>query len=173
MKIPQEHHQFSGERALLVVTGSQDALFYSAGDGELVQHKPLQAEDRQPDDSPGVVINKTGDSVRHAVSLEDRQQQLHDKTVRHFLQRFADHLKEYFSDGRVTSVFLFTPDFMENTVREQLPKTLAGVLVHVFTGNYTRMHPLKLIEKIDGHFNEKKVVPTGGQAAEILRRKQK
>ncbi len=171
MKIPAEFHQFTDGVNLLIVTGTQEAVVYKAIGGVLEQCDEIKVDvEDERGEKPGVVINRRKNMVHHGTSLEDKQQQQKEKAVRSFMKELAVHVKELSQKEDITSVYLFTPDFAENSIREELPNNVQDRILTVFHGNFVHEHPLDLVKKVDKFLSDKKIVPTDEEAAKILKR---
>ncbi|MGM0629171.1 MAG: hypothetical protein ACQESA_01990 [Patescibacteria group bacterium] len=170
MKIPSKNHQFTGKPTLLLVTAAQDAVLYKAEDGEMYNIMEIIADKKEDSDKPGVSRTKRPNVVEHGIALEEKQQKLREKAIKDFLGKLEDNLKKTEELERIKSIYLFTPDFMEEGIINALPKEVKNKVEKTFLGNYTKEHPLELVKKIDSLLAEKRVIPTDEEAAKILKR---
>lgn len=168
MKIPSENSQFSKEPSLFIVTGTQEAVVYWAKDGEVEVVLRTVAEKKEDTDREGIFRAQRPNMVHHGVSFEDKQQKLKDKSVKDFLKRLPKELKGVKEVGEVVSVFLFTPDFMEEEIKNVLPSSVKDKIKNTFSGNFIKEHTLELVKKIDSFRQGKKVIPTDEDAVKIL-----
>lgn len=173
MKIPSKNYQFPTGINFLIVTGVKEALVYRAEKGnieeilEVVGERPEGATDSS---RPGVFISGGRNMQHHGGSSENKQEKLDVKTKERFLKILKGELKKVMGKEDIESIYLFTPDFMENDIKKIITAKITDKFVNVFLGNYIFNHPLDLVKKIDIFWQGKKVKATKEEVAKILKR---
>jgi hypothetical protein len=65
MKIPQEFFQFSGEKALVIVSGTKEAKFYTASDGNFEELVSVKSPEIRYSDKEGFfAVKAKGENIR-------------------------------------------------------------------------------------------------------------
>jgi len=141
MKITQKLHQFTDEKALIIVTSAREADFHIASDGEVGKIDSFQLEKIHFSDNEGFFGGgESSGSVKEPPKEEYRQE---------FLKGMNEHLEGLESRESITSVYLFTPDYLHKMVEDAMPKDLQKKMKFTAKGNYYHEHPFKLLEKIN------------------------
>ena len=139
MKIPAKFQQFEDENVLIVITGAQDADIYLASNGIFEKIKSIKVPRRKYSDEEGFSKQKSGvsGSAREYPKEAVRQE---------FLNQLENELKKI--PQKITSVFLFSPDYFLKTVESSFPYPLKDKIKITIAGNYIHYRPLEILEKI-------------------------
>ena len=139
MKIPAKFPQFEDENVLIVITGAQDADIYLASNGIFEKIKSIKVPRRKYSDEEGFSKQKSGvsGSAREYPKEAVRQE---------FLNQLENELKKI--PQKITSVFLFSPDYFLKTVESSFPYPLKDKIKITIAGNYIHYRPLEILEKI-------------------------
>lgn len=146
MKITKKLHQFTGEKALVIMTGMQEADFYIASDGEINKIDSFKIEKIHFSDNEGF-FGRAGNGGKVASSGSVKEP-LKKEYLQEFLKNFKSHIKNIENKDGITSVYLFTPDYLYKMTEEALPKKLQNRIKFIAKGNYLHESPFELIEKI-------------------------
>jgi len=73
-----------------------------------------------------------------------------------FLKQLEETSRKILAKQGATKIYLFSPQYILASAKETM-KNIAGskVEMRTFSGNYTRVHPLKLLEELKGR-NERR-----------------
>lgn len=122
MRIPQQFPQYVGERALFVVTGSEDAKLFLATDGEITKVDAFRV--RPP----------TFDATEKSLyPLKTTGKQVHLKA---FITTLSVNIKKAVGKAKLDHAYLFIPAQLKNEIPSALPSTVTNVLRKTITGNY-------------------------------------
>lgn len=130
MKIPEKLHQFVGENALLLVSGTQAADFYLASEGTItkiggVKLPKVHYSDRE-------TVGRRGSNVFGSGSIAEKT-----KKSNHinFLMLVKDFVKQLSGQQKLNSVYLFAPAEIVDDVKKVLPAVLNKKVKLVVEGN--------------------------------------
>jgi dsDNA-binding SOS-regulon protein len=158
MKIKDSLPQFNENRALVVVTGQEHAIFYLASQGEInVIDKTKKKEERS--ERADKLDTRTSGSV---VSGSDEEKTRAE--VRLFLKDFANMVPKILKKTKADSLYLFSPAYMGNEILTHLPKQNRLHLHGHFDGNYSHKHPFDLLEMIQKSAHGSHVEPKSKEA---------
>lgn len=147
MKITKKLHQFTDEKALIIITGAQEADFHIASDGEINKIDSFRLEKIHFSDDEGF-FGRSGDGGKVASSGSVKEPPK-EKYRKEFSKELKTHIKEIQSKNKITGIYLFTPDYLVNIAKEAMPKDLQEKIKFTAKGNYYHEHPFELIEKIN------------------------
>ncbi len=143
MKIPNALLQFATHRSLFVVTGTQEADFYVAYQGEIQKVKTFVLEKPTYSDRE-YVGRRSGGAAYESGSIA---QAIKRSMQRDFITHLSDALKELQRES-FEHVYVFCPATVHNDVEGAIPATLRKKVVRVWKGNYHKQTPIDLIKKI-------------------------
>lgn len=146
MKITKKLHQFKDEKALIIITGAREADFHIASDGEIDKVDSFKLDKIHFSDNEGF-FGRSGNGGKVASSGSVREP-MKEEYRKEFLKELKSHIKELQSKNKITSVYLFTPDYLINISKESMTKEMQKKIKFTAKGNYYHEHPFKLIEKI-------------------------
>lgn len=168
MLISRDLPQFTGETALLIVTGEKDAKIYLARNGTISNLDDFSISKSHYLDREGHFKTRTNDPhgmvVRSGAVYEDHK--IYE--LKNFLHEFSAHLKRVTRGEKISRVFLFAPQTLKTPIRKILPKSLRDRTERVFEGNFYALHPFELLDKIDAFLKDKLVTPMPDEAKKIL-----
>jgi len=145
MKISQKLHQFTDEKALIIITGAQEADFHIASDSEIDKIDSFKLEKIHFSDSEGF-FGRSGGGGETGVSGSIKEPPKEEYRQK-FLKELTAHLKDIEGKQEITGVYLFTPDYLINMVKDTMSKELQGKIKFTAKGNYYHEHPFELIKK--------------------------
>jgi hypothetical protein len=155
MKISNKLPRFKDAIALLIVTGDKESTFYLAADGlinkteQLIVRKPVYS------DKEGFFAHG-GSDYYSAGSVKEISKQF---LWKEFLQQFMEELNLLENKYKPTEYYLFTPDYFVNQLLNELPKVLKAKIKQTETGNFSKLHPFELLEKIKLATDAQKITP--------------
>lgn len=145
MNISRDLPQFADEKALLIVTGKQEAEIYAVGDGVIEKIASFKLEKPVFSDHEGAYkIRARGGVVRSGSYEEVRKEKL----LEDFIKELKKILKEALVNRSPDRVYLFTPAYMVNRVRDALPANVQKILKRTIRGNFYERHPFEIIAKL-------------------------
>jgi hypothetical protein len=165
MIIPNQLPQFKGETALLVVSGAKQAKIYRASDSVLEVLDECKVETPKYSDKEGFFASTSRDGSTSAGSILNDVEK---EAERSFMNELAVHLK---SAGKVFSnsvVYVFAPSHVKNMVMRKIPAALKNNVRFVMSGNYAKMAPLTVLEKIKKITDLNKVMALSEDVERIL-----
>lgn len=150
MKIPLHLEQFKEERALLLVTGKQDAVIYKASEGFLEKVDSFKIPRPHYSDNEGRFGQSRGGGKKSKGAVQGGVREIQDKDIiRDFLHELNIHLKKVGTAG-ISAVYLFTPSQIKNMISEALPVELKANIKAIIEGNYFTFSPIALLGKLEG-----------------------
>lgn len=143
MKIAQQFPQFKKERALLIVTGTQEAEFYLAGDGVVEKIETFRIPRIRYSDREGLAVRtgKTGVTGGSSKSLKDQYRQ-------EFAAKFKVSAKDVITRTTPTQITIISPVIAE--VEQLLPATTKKLVRMRLKKNLCERHA----EEILGHIQK-------------------
>lgn len=156
MKISRELPQFEGEKAMVLVTGLQDAKIYVAADGEIEEVESFKTEKIRYSDREGHFETRKGGKVLGSGSVYENKDE---ENVRNFTKELEAKLVRFRNES-ITKVFLFSPGYVISAIRRALPLSLIAKTEGVVKGNHLDAHPFDILRMI----NEMKPLPVAPYA---------
>ena len=143
MKIAQQFPQFKKERALLVVTGTQEAEFYLAGDGVIEKIESFRIPRIHYSDKEGLAVRtgKTGVTGGSSRSVKEQYQQA-------FISKLKSTAKDVVVRTMPTQVAIISPVIAE--VEQLLPAAAKKLVRMRLKKNLCERHA----EEILGHIQK-------------------
>ncbi|EKD23803.1 MAG: hypothetical protein ACD_81C00180G0005 [uncultured bacterium] len=140
MKIAQQFPQFKKERALLIVTGTQEAEFYLAGDGVIEKIEMFRVPKIKFSDREGLSVRtgKTGVTGGSSNSPKELYQQA-------FVAKFKVTAKDVVTRVLPTQITIISPVIAE--IEQLLPVTAKKLVTMRLKKNVCERH----MEEILGH----------------------
>lgn len=145
MNISRDLPQFTDEKALLVVTGKQEAEVYAAGDGIIEKVASCKVEKPTFSDHEGSFRMRAHGGLTRSGSYEEVRKE---KLLEDFVKEFKKILKEALVNRSPDRVYLFTPAYMVNRVRDALPANIQKILKRTIRGNFYERHPFEILAKL-------------------------
>lgn len=131
MNIPKAFPQYVGERALFIVTGSEDAKLFLATDGTIENVAAFR-----------VKPPKFDAKEKSLYPLKTHGKQMHQKE---FVSTLAENIRSAAGRSRIHHAYLFTPSELKNVVRKALPPGVTQALRKTITGNYLDKSVVELL----------------------------
>lgn len=141
MKISQQFPQFKKERALWILTGTQEAEFHLAGDGvvEKLEMFRLPRIKYSDTESRAVRVGKTGVSGGGSKSVKEQYQQ-------EFATKFKGSIKDIISRTMPTRIIVISP--IAGDIEEMLPVAARKLIDTKIKKNLCERHPEEILEHI-------------------------
>lgn len=141
MKIAQQFPQFKKERALVILTGTQEAEFYLAGDGSMDKIEMFRIPRIKYSDKEGLAVRtgKTGVTGGGSRSVKEQYQQ-------DFAAKFKATVKDIIGRIKPTQITIISPIMGE--VEQMLPVALKKVVNMRLKKNLCERHPEEILEHI-------------------------
>jgi hypothetical protein len=158
MKISKELPQFDGEKALVLVTGMENAKIFVAENGTIEEVESFRVEKPHYSDREGHFETRKGGKVIGSGSVYEEKDET---TVMHFAQELESKLVRFRNES-ITKLFLFTPGYIVASIRRAIPLSLIAKTEGVIKGNFLDYHPFDLLKKIE----KMKPLPTAPMTAE-------
>ena len=167
MKIPEKHHQFENQTALIITTGTKDAAFYIARDGEINAVESFRVEKPKYTDIEGH-FERRGEAGTYKAGSPYDPTDKNEKAESDFLKELGEELKNVSKHHRIDQLIIFTPGHAKNEVQKLIPYELSKAEQVLITGNYYDEHPRELIAKFEDETHKDPVKPMRAAARKIL-----
>jgi len=143
MKIAQQFPQFKKERALLILTGTQEAEFYLAGDGLMEKVEMFRIPRIRYSGNEGLAVRpgKTGVTGGSSKSTKEQYQQ-------EFAAKFKTAIKQVAARTMPTQITIISPIMGE--IEQMLPIASKKSVTMRLKKNLCERHP----EEILGHIQK-------------------
>lgn len=144
MKIRKELPQFTGENALLLVTGEQSAKLYAAKNGIIEEIEPHTIFDPRYTDREGFFAEKRDAEFASGSVYEPKKLYIRTK----FLHWLRDEVNYLDHKSGFTSIYLFSPDFMAREIYAILSDKICDRVRFSIRGNLVEERPFILLRRI-------------------------
>ncbi|MFA6136394.1 MAG: hypothetical protein WC705_03520 [Candidatus Paceibacterota bacterium] len=145
MKIPQKLPQFEKEKYFVIVAGHQEADFYTVFEGNIDKKASFKFEKPKYSDKEGFTARATqGKSIGGGPALEISKE----KITQDFLKEFKKIIRAFSNDKSIKKVVIFSSPYVISHIKDNLPVGLRDKVKKVISGNYSKTHPLKIVEMI-------------------------
>ena len=145
MQIPKEYSQFKDKKALFVVTGVNEAVFYIAADGVMNEVQRIKIEKPHYSDREGhFKIRRGGQTISSGAAYEENKEKL----WQDFRKEFQKALGSILDLSLPNTIYLYTPAYMAVRMREEFSPKQQAVIRRVFRGNFFDAHPTKILAKL-------------------------
>ena len=163
MKISDQFERFRNEKAIFIVTSRHDATIYETKNGDLQEIDSFSVHKSEFTDKAGHYKTRVnGDTLRSGSVSDVNDESLY----RALTGKLRESLRRILSTN-LQGVFVFTPSTMKSRVISALPENLR-IKARVVDGNFSHMHPFRLLEKIELHTVPLSIVRTSAEAQKIL-----
>lgn len=141
MKIAQQFPQFKKERALVILTGTQEAEFYLAGDGSMEKIETFRIPRIRYSGNEGLSVRtgKTGVTGGGSKSTKEQYQQ-------EFTAKFKTSAKDVIARVTPTQLLVVSPVVAE--VEALLPAPAKKLIKVRLRKNLCERHPEEILEHI-------------------------
>jgi hypothetical protein len=136
------------------VFSKQGAVFYKAHQGEIEKITEFEVENPRYSDREGFFMSRSKDvGTIRAGSVGEVDD---DQIKRDFFEKFREALKSYKDNlDEADDVYLFAPAKIISDLKEELPKNIQDKIFMEFQKNYRKLHPFKILTKIDEELTRK------------------
>ena len=145
MKISKTLPQLENTHALIIVSGTQHAEAYRAGDGVIDQIVEFRATLPEHSDRPDMKVRSVGGQT---LGMSSTHENVRDEMEREFIADFKKQT-DMLADETWDEVYLFAPAHALKILTAELPTKLRKKLTGDIAGNYTKATPFELLKKID------------------------
>ena len=171
MKIRNNLVQFNDKDALIVATGKQDAIFYTAHNGEIFQVESFQVDKPTYADIEGHFETRAktgtqGQTMRAGSPYDPTDK--NEKAVSDFLKELEKEFESVSRHHSISHLYLFAPSHLKNDVYNCIPHSIDDAETLLIEGNHYDTHPFKLLEKIQQKEHKEPVRPIKEAAQKIL-----
>lgn len=151
MQIPEKLPQFTGERALIVISAKEQGVLYKAADGTIEQVRKVEEHLEARSDREGFFFH-SGFGRNYGSGGPDLQEDA--ETIKEFVQSITEKLHEVMKEIQPTVLYFFQPQHLRSHVQEAL-KNPSHIPTHeVRLGNYVHETPLQIIEHIAAYHDD-------------------
>lgn len=126
---------------MIIIAGRQEAKFYVAQDGRIELEEEINIPNPDYTDREGFFGRNSPGMTASGSVYEEKK----DYVLKRFEKAFRAFIDGSFRSGQFTHVMIFAPDFMKNILSENLPATVKKKISLTLSGNYTKMHPFKIL----------------------------
>jgi hypothetical protein len=168
MKISKNLLQFEGKRALISVTGRQEARFFLANDGTIEELESFKFDKPEDLKREGHNMIKGSKGVyRSGPTPEFKNQRIIAELEFHLRKS----LKNILDKNKIDIIYLTVPDYLRNDVKKTFPAASAKKIKLVLLGDYCHFHPFDILKKIASRVTVP-VVPLKESVSKILNKPQ-
>lgn len=151
MFISQHLPQFTDKKVLLIVASRQNGKFFIAQDGQLEEKDSFSVEAPTYSDKEGHFETRRSRGVRGMVQKMFGsgvpREDVKEKVEKDFLKEFEKRVKEVWADD-IDEAYLFASPYVINDIPELLTQQQQEKITQRIEGNYIKIHPFKLLEKL-------------------------
>lgn len=169
MKISQPLHQFDKERAILIVLGRKNGIFYFAHSGTIKKADQFDVEPKSYSDREGFLLRSgRGEFFGSGISLKDLREHVRAK----FLSELGESIRHLEKVNSANAIYIFSPQGLIPLILGTIgTKKRNKIIKEVIAGNMTKKHPLDLIKQIEIiRNNRKKNIVNNKEAEKILKK---
>jgi len=164
MKISKNLPQFEGKKALISVTGRQEARFFLAKDGDIEELEPFKFDKPEDPKRKGHNMIKGSKGVyRSGPTPEFKNQRIITELESHLRKS----LKNILNKNKIDIIYLTVPDYLKNDVKKTFPADAAKKIKFVLLGDYCHFHPFDILKKFSSQTTVP-VVPLKESVSKIL-----
>lgn len=143
MRITKELPQFDDEQALLIVSGKEEAIVYTAHAGTITRVEHVRYRPHRYSDREGFfAIRSGGKTVRSGSAKEIPKQH----SLVEFLTALQTALRPYVAKPKSMTVYLFAPKYLLPSIREHLSSDIRQQIRKSVPGNFVNDHPFEILE---------------------------
>lgn len=146
MQIPRELPQFTEHNTCIAVFGGKSlGIFYVAHAGTLNKVAEIREEKLVYSDREGFFLLRGGGETYGSGSVyEDKSDYLAER----FAKNAATELAKVVDEHDLEAIYMFEPVYSERILARQLSPTVREKVIRIIPGNFTKVHPLKLVVEI-------------------------
>ena len=148
MQISENLPQFKDEKVLIIVSSTQSADIYKAGDAEIEKITEIRTEKPEHDDQAGR-FERSGHGKTFGTGTAAGEANNEKKIKDRFNNNLKNALKDI-TENNFTSLILISSPQDKKQTKEQLPTALQKILNVEITGNHVGEHPDDILKKIQG-----------------------
>ncbi|MDD3778366.1 MAG: hypothetical protein ACOX0H_01990 [Patescibacteria group bacterium] len=170
MEISKELPSFEKKKALIIVTGKQSAKLFVVNNGELnlLQEFDIPTPSSEYTDNEGHFKSRgEGGYIASGSVREPKKEYLFDK----FSSKLTEVVVDQDSLEKIQEIYLFTPEYMKNELKDSFPNIIQEKIVMEFYGNFGDQHVFELLKMIQEKGSEEsmdKITPISKKAQKIL-----
>ena len=150
MKVSNDYPLLQKTNALLIVAGKQAAKIYRLKEGYIDERDTIEVETPLYTDREGHFEHRSGNAMFGSGSVyENKDQYIQTR----FLKELVEHIKKI--TVPYDKIYLFSPGYILNIIKEALPAELKNKLDKAIDGNFTKHHPNDLLGKLNMEYQLK------------------
>jgi hypothetical protein len=163
VKLPR----FEGEKALIVVTGSEAARFYVGQEGRV---KELTFFRVHPPNYPDREGYRGEGGKNRGLGFGDMSDGKDTWTTQEFLTHFRDTLKVILDHEKPSGIYLFAPSETLDALKQKMSFMTRRKIKMEIRGNYINQHPFRVLQKIteEKEREENQRIPINPESKKIL-----
>lgn len=143
MQISEKLPQFTGDATLIIVAGGKEkGSIYTALNGIIEKREDFRTEREEYTDKEGT--HGFGGNMSGSIVDEN----IGHNTLVNFVKELGQKVDNILKDFDPNTIILFVPRHAENEVKEAIPKTHHAKISKVIDGNFERLTPFELLEKL-------------------------
>jgi hypothetical protein len=163
MLVPQTLPQFNNRKALVVVTGKQDARFYRISEGIFIEFDNFKIPRPHYSDKEGYFRSRSKGITMSSGAVRELQDEI---VIGDFVREFRRHIKA--AGNGFDEVYFFTPSTVKKALLDALPASLKGKIHAIFEGNHYKTSPLGLLSRIKNEIESTHVTLRSEEAQKII-----
>lgn len=149
MKISNRYPKVKEEKALIIVSGKQDAVFYGLADGEMLRIDAFKVPRARHSDNEGhFKRQRRGVTLSSGGIREERDKDVLSVFTRELKERVKKLPQDY------PKLFLLVPSQHKNEVKKALPKSFQEKVSVEILGNYYYRSPDYLVARLEEGLRE-------------------
>jgi hypothetical protein len=154
MKIPKEFPQFQNEKVLLLATGKESAAIYIASDGELTELRSFKLPPEKYTYPEARFEHRGHGAILGVGTVYEKHDEVR---TQKFFKKLEEAMESLVEKNHISHLYLFAPTYFLKQVEKHLPKKWRQQIAKKFDGNFTRVKPLELLQKIKTDLAGKKI----------------
>jgi len=165
MKISENLPQFNNQKALFIVAGKQEAVFYFVADSQAEELKRIRLHKPKYSDKEGYFQRKGRGRIFGSGSVLETKNR---KLRKDFIKELNNNLQDILGKRDVEEIYLFSPSHMMKSIKKSLPASAFKKLKQSYKGNYCEAHIFKILKKLEA--KPKIIIPKSKEALKLLKR---
>ena len=145
MQIPQDLPQFKEQKTLIIVSGTHEARYMLAHQGNIEDIDQFKKEKITYSDREGHFLKRAFGRVFGSGSVYEQPKE---RELIEFAEEFEKHTKKVISSTDPDSVILASPDYAENIILGKMSNDSKDKILLTLKGNYYKMSIPDILERI-------------------------
>lgn len=145
MKIPKKLQSTISKESLLIVAGKEYGKIFEYSSPELKLTKEIKPVLQTNQDHEGLVV-RSGNSETYGFGKLKKDNEVIKKR-NSFYKALSKELRKL--KGKYKNIYLFIPQYYLQEFKKHIPQIVDSKITQTHLGNYTKEHPIVLIQKIN------------------------